>query len=131
MVTKFIATIFAASMVSISSAVSQESLHSDSLPGSRSAQDNAHTNMEDGVRVTSPEDLAVHQGQMIEMQDLIEQARATTDPEEWTRLISRHSEMMKERVTVMMGEGHAQMVQHCNDRMTMMQNLTSPMSLWE
>ncbi len=129
MVTKFIATIFAASMVLIPSAVSQESLYSDSLPGSRSAQDNAHTNMEDGVRVTSPEDLAVHQDQMNEMQDLMEQARATTDPEEWTRLMSRHSEMMKERVTVMMGEGHAQMVQHCDDRMTMMQDLTSQMTL--
>jgi hypothetical protein len=128
-VTKFIATIFAASMVLISWAVSQESLHSNSLPGSQSAQDDAHTKMEDSVRVSSPEDLAVHQDQMNEMQDLMEQARATTDPEEWTRLMSRHSEMMKERVTVMMGEGHAQMVQHCDDRMTMMQDLTSQMTL--
>lgn len=130
MVTKFVTKIFAASMVLISSAVSQESPNSDSLLGSRSAQDDAYTQIEGGVRSTNgAEDLAVHQNQMNEMQDLMEQARATPDPEEWTRLMKRHSEMMKERVTVMMGKSHAQMVQHCNDRMAMMQDLASQMTL--
>jgi len=57
----------------------------------------------------STENMEVHRKQLSEMQALMDRARATTDPEEWTQLMMQHSEMMQAQAAMMMGDGHTAM----------------------
>jgi hypothetical protein len=124
--TRLLGAVLAAGLLMMSPAVSQESgagNRGTSLKESEMQRDGI------GTSAVSTENMEVHRKQMSEMQALMDRARATTDPEEWTRLMMQHSEMMQEQAAMMMGDGHAEMVQHCNDRMAMMQDLAEQMTL--
>jgi len=73
-------------------------------------------------------DMTGHHEHMTRMRSLMDEARNTDDPEERRRLMAEHREQMQSRMGAMMDhDDQGDMMEHCSQRMSMMQDMMEQM----